>query len=48
MVRVKRTAVVVGAGPNGLTAAARLAAAGWRVEVRERSREVGGAAATQM
>ena len=44
---VKPFAVVVGAGPNGLTAAARLAASGWRVEVLERSGEVGGAAATQ-
>ena len=45
---VKPRAVVVGAGPNGLTAAARLAASGWRVEVRERAGKVGGAAATQM
>ena len=45
---VKPLAVVVGAGPNGLTAAARLAASGWRVEVLERAGKVGGAAATQM
>ncbi|WP_231699077.1 phytoene desaturase family protein [Corynebacterium lujinxingii] len=44
---MKPQAVVVGAGPNGLTAAARLAAHGWRVEVRERAGEAGGAAATQ-
>ena len=44
---VKPLAVVVGAGPNGLTAAARLAVSGWRVEVLERSGEVGGAASTQ-
>ena len=44
---VKPLAVVVGAGPNGLTAAARLAVNGWRVEVLERSGEVGGAASTQ-
>ena len=44
---VKPTAVIVGAGPNGLTAAARLAANGWRVDVRERASSVGGAAATQ-
>ena len=45
---VKPRAVVVGAGPNGLTAAARLAASGWRVEVFERAGKVGGTAATQM
>lgn len=45
---VKPSAVIVGAGPNGLTAAARLAVSGWRVEVRERASEVGGAASTQM
>lgn len=44
---VKPLAVVVGAGPNGLTAAARLAVNGWRVEVLERSGEIGGAASTQ-
>jgi len=44
---VKPRAVVVGAGPNGLTAAARLAASGWRVEVLERAGKVGGAASTQ-
>nr|WP_232507183.1 NAD(P)/FAD-dependent oxidoreductase [Corynebacterium glaucum] len=45
---MKPSAVVVGAGPNGLTAAARLAASGWRVEVRERASSVGGAASTQL
>ena len=45
---VKPSAVVVGAGPNGLTAAARLAASGWQVEVRECASSVGGAASTQV
>ncbi len=48
MGRVRPSAVIVGAGPNGLTAAARLATSGWRVEVCERASEVGGAASTQM
>lgn len=39
-------AVIVGAGPNGLTAAARLATAGWRVDVYERASNPGGAAAS--
>jgi phytoene dehydrogenase-like protein len=39
-------AVVVGAGPNGLTAAARLTAAGWRVLVLERDGQIGGGART--
>lgn len=39
-------AVVVGAGPNGLTAALRFARAGWGVTVLERSDQVGGAAVT--
>lgn len=37
-------AIIVGAGPNGLTAAARLAIEGWDVEIYERSGSVGGAA----
>ncbi|WKK61203.1 FtsK/SpoIIIE domain-containing protein [Corynebacterium sp. P3-F1] len=44
---MKPTAVIVGAGPNGLTAAARLAVNGWRVDVRERSSSAGGAAAAR-
>lgn len=39
-------AVVVGSGPNGLTAAALLAVAGWQVEVHEANATVGGAAAS--
>lgn len=39
-------AVIVGAGPNGLTAAARLATAGWHVDVYERASHPGGAAAS--
>ena len=39
-------AVVVGSGPNGLTAAALLARRGWDVEVFERNAMIGGAAAS--
>lgn len=39
-------AVIVGAGPNGLTAAARLAMAGWSVDIYERAGRAGGAAAS--
>ncbi|MEK0056647.1 phytoene desaturase family protein [Corynebacterium sp. KPL2825] len=39
-------AVIVGAGPNGLTAAARLAMAGWSVDIYERADWAGGAAAS--
>ncbi|WP_125107572.1 phytoene desaturase family protein [Gulosibacter massiliensis] len=41
-----RRANVVGAGPNGLTAAAVLAKAGWQVDIYERADRPGGAAAT--
>ena len=39
-------AVVVGAGPNGLTAAALLAREGWEVDVFERAPVPGGACAS--
>jgi phytoene dehydrogenase-like protein len=39
-------AIVVGAGPNGLTAAARIARAGYRVAVYERAPTVGGSTRT--
>lgn len=41
-----RRAIVVGSGPNGLTAAALLARDGWRVDVYERNAYPGGAAAS--
>ncbi|MDN5704371.1 MAG: NAD(P)-binding protein, partial [Yaniella sp.] len=37
---------IVGSGPNGLTAAAILARAGWQVRIFERNDAVGGAAAS--
>jgi phytoene dehydrogenase-like protein len=40
--RTTGRAVVVGAGPNGLTAAARLARAGWEVSVYEAASTIGG------
>lgn len=39
-------AVVVGSGPNGLTAAAVLATRGWQVDVYERADVIGGAASS--
>lgn len=41
-----RRAVIVGSGPNGLTAAAFLARAGWQVEIFECNSSPGGAAAS--
>jgi hypothetical protein len=43
---VSKTAVIVGAGPNGLTAAARLAREGWRVSVHEARPTIGGGSRT--
>jgi len=40
-------AVVVGAGPNGLAAAIRLAQQGFSTLVLERNKEIGGACRTQ-
>lgn len=42
-----RRAAIVGSGPNGLTAAAVLARAGWQVDVYERNAAPGGAARSQ-
>lgn len=44
--RRSRRAIVVGSGPNGLTAAALLAREGWQVDVYERNAQPGGAAAS--
>lgn len=41
-----KTAVIVGAGPNGLTAAARLAREGWKVSVHEARPTIGGGSRT--
>jgi phytoene dehydrogenase-like protein len=40
-------AIIVGSGPNGLTAAARLASRDWRVLVLERAPTIGGGARTE-
>lgn len=42
-----RRAAIVGSGPNGLTAAAVLARAGWQVDVYEKNDTIGGAARSQ-
>jgi len=45
-VTARPQANIVGSGPNGLTAAAMLARAGWHVRVYERNATIGGAAAS--
>ena len=45
-VTARPQANIVGSGPNGLTAAALLARAGWHVRIFERNNAIGGAAAS--
>ncbi len=46
MTRASYQAVVIGAGPNGLTAANLLADAGWQVLLLESQERIGGAVAS--
>ena len=43
---MRRNALVIGSGPNGLSAAIVLAKAGWQVEVHEASSRIGGGASS--